>query len=86
MGVKDELLDTIEMMVKKSLDKYSQGSQNRVEPCIVTDIVSGRYKVNIDGADYLVKDSVGLGVKIGTQVWVMIPNGNVGQGFVFAKR
>ena len=86
MGIKDELLDTIEMMVNKSLDKYSQDSQNRVVSCAVTGIVGGKYKVNIDGADYLVKDGIGLGVNIGAQVWIMIPNGNIGQGFVFAKR
>lgn len=83
MSIQDELLNTIETYVQKAINKQSP---TRVVPSVVTGINSKKYKVNIDGKDYMVKDAVGINPTVGMGVWVMIPDMGIGQSFICGKR
>ena len=83
MSIQDELLNTIETYVQKAINKQSP---TRVMPSVVTGINSKKYKVNIDGKDYMIKDAVGINPTVGMGVWVMIPNVGIGQAFIVGKR
>ena len=83
MSIQDELLNTIETYVQKAINKQSP---TRVIPSVVTGINSKKYKVNIDGKDYMIKDAVGINPTVGMGVWVMIPESGIGQAFIVGKR
>ena len=83
MSIQDELLNTIETYVQKAIN---QQSPTRVVPSVVTGINSKKYKVNIDGKDYMIKDAVGVNPTVGMGVWVMIPDMGIGQAFIIGKR
>ena len=83
MSIQDELLNTIETYVDKALSKRTL---TRVVPSVVTGINSKKYKVNIDGNDYMIKDAVGVNPTVGMGVWVMIPDMGIGQAFIVGKR
>ena len=83
MSIQDELLSTIETYVQKVLDKMTL---TRVVPSVVTGVENGKYKVNIDGNDYMIKDAVGINPTVGMGVWVMIPDMGIGQAFIVGKR
>ena len=83
MSIQDELLNTIETYVQKAINKQSP---TRVIPSVVTGINSKKYKVNIDGNDYMIKDAVGINPTVGMGVWVMIPESGIGQSFIVGKR
>ena len=83
MSIQDELLSTIETYVQKVLNKMSL---TRVVPSVVTGVENGKYKVNIDGNDYMIKDAVGINPTAGMGVWVMIPDVGIGQAFICGKR
>ena len=83
MSIQDELLNTIETFVDKTLSKKIF---TRVIPSVVTGIENGKYKVNIDGNNYLIKDAVGINPTVGMGVWVMIPESGIGQSFIVGKR
>ena len=83
MSIQDELLNTIETFVDKTLSKKIF---TRVIPSVVTGIENGKYKVGLDGNDYLVKDAVGINPTVGMGVWVMIPDVGIGQAFIVGKR
>ena len=83
MSIQDELLSTIETYVQKVLDNMTL---TRTVPSAVTKIVNGKYEVNIDGHNYMVKDAVGIEPTVGMGVWVMIPEGGIEQAFIVGKR
>lgn len=83
MSIQDELLSMIETYVQKVLDKMTL---TRVVPSVVTKIINGKYEVSIDGNNYMVKDAVGIEPTVGMGVWVMIPEGGIGQAFIVGKR
>ena len=83
MSIQDELLNTIETYVQKAINKQSP---TRVIPSVVTGIANNKYKVNIDGNDYLIKDAVSINPTVGMGVWVMIPETGIGQAFIVGKR
>ena len=83
MSIQDELLNTIETYVQKAINKQSP---TRVIPSVVTGINSKKYKVNIDGNDYMIKDAVGINPTVGMGEWVMIPESGIGQAFIVGKR
>ncbi len=83
MSIQDELLSTIETYVQKVLNKMTL---TRVIPSVVTGVENGKYKVNIDGNDYMIKDAVGINPTAGMGVWVMIPDVGIGQAFICGKR
>ena len=55
-------------------------------PSVVTGVENGKYKVNIDGDNYMIKDAVGIDPTVGMGVWVMIPDMGIGQAFIVGKR
>lgn len=59
------------------------------EVASVVEAVNGdKYTVSIDGMRYEVKDGVNINPKIGTPVWVKMPNGkgNMTGAYIMAKR
>ncbi len=69
MTVKDEIKQAINTIVKKEIQKLNI---SRDVTSVVMDVKGDKYKVSIDGTDYWLKDGIGLGLTIGTQVWVRI--------------
>lgn len=69
MSIQDEIITTIETIVKKYMSKLNI---SRDVVSVVIGIKGDKYKVNIDGTDYWLKDGIGLNLSIGTQVWVRI--------------
>lgn len=67
MTIKDEIMQAIETLVRKEIQKYTQ---SRDIVSTITDISGDKYKINIDGHDYWVKDGIGLNLKVGMQVWI----------------
>ena len=85
MSIKDEIKQAIRVTVQKEIQKL-KSSVPRDVPSVVTAISGDKYKVNIDGGDYWVKDDIGLGLTVGMAVWVHVPNGKLGNAYVCAKR
>ena len=83
MTVKEEILQAIKTIIKKEIQKQSP---TRVIPSVVTGVENGKYKVNIDGNNYMIKDAVGINPTAGMGVWVMIPDMGIGQAFIVGKR
>ena len=83
MTVKEEILQAIKTIIKKEIQKQSP---TRVIPSVVTGVENGKYKVNIDGNNYMIKDAVGINPTVGMGVWVMIPDMGIGQAFICGKR
>ena len=83
MTVKEEILQAIKTIIKKEIQKQSP---TRVIPSVVTGVNNKKYKVNIDGNDYMIKDAVGIEPTVGMGVWVMIPDVGIGQAFIVGKR
>lgn len=69
MSIQDEIMNTVEIIVQKHLNKLKIP---RDVVSVVTDISGDKYKVNIDGTNYWVKDGIGLNLTVGTQVWIRI--------------
>lgn len=69
MTLKDEIKQAINTIVKKEIQKLNI---SRDVTSVVMDVKGDKYKVNIDGTDYWLKDGIGLDLTVGTQVWVRI--------------
>ena len=69
MSIQDEIINTIETVVKKYLDNLKI---SRDVPSVVTAISNDKYKVIIDGTEHWLKDGIGLNLTVGTQVWIRI--------------
>lgn len=69
MTIKDEIKQSIRMIVKKEIQNLNI---SRDVTAVVMEIKGDKYKVSIDGADYWLKDGIGLNLNVGTQVWVRI--------------
>lgn len=70
-------------MVQKAIVKY----QILDVATVVAEVKNNKYKVTIDGAEYWLKDGVGItGLSTGTPVWVHLPNGKIGDAYIAAKR
>lgn len=82
MNIQEEILKSIETMVEKTILKF----QNPDVASVVTGIHNGKYQVSINGADYYVKDGVGISPGVGTAVWIHIPNGNLKNAYIAALR
>ncbi len=80
MTIKEELLDTIETLIKKEIQKQSK---NKDVISVVTAVNGDKYKVNIDGTDHWLKDGIGLGLTVGTQVWIRVVGNNM---YIASKR
>ena len=69
MSIQDEIINTVETVVKKYLDNLKI---SRDVPSVVTAISNDKYKVEFDGEIYWLKDGIGLNLTVGTQVWIRI--------------
>lgn len=69
MSIQDEIIKTVETIVQKYIGRLNV---SRDVVSVVTAISGNKYKVNIDGTDYWVKDGIGLNLTIGTKVWIRI--------------
>lgn len=72
--IQDEIIKTIEIMVNGVLKKKMKTSSRDVATVILEN-KDDKYRVNIDGHDYWLKDGIGLGLKVGMPVWIRVVNG-----------
>lgn len=82
MNIQDEIIKTIKMMVNKEIENQ----RNLSVASVVTEVKGEKYKVIVDGAEYWVKDGVGISPTVGMAVWLYKPNGSVKQMFIMAKK
>lgn len=83
MTIKEEIKQAIRTIIIREI-KNLKISKDVIS--VVTAINGDKYKVNIDGTDYWVKDGIGLNLTIGMAVWVRIPNGNMNDIFIMSKK
>lgn len=83
MTIKEEIKQAIRTIVVREI-KNLKISKDVVS--VVTAINGDMCKVNIQGADYWVKDGIGLNLTVGTAVWVRIPNGDINNMFIMTKK
>lgn len=83
MSIQDELLSSIETMIQNTVANYMPQSDYA---CVVKAIANGKYEVSINGGTYHVYNGVGINVKVGSAVWVHVPNQNFGQAFIIGSR
>ena len=69
MSIQDEIINTVETVVKKYLNNLKI---SRDVPSVVTAISNNKYKVEFDGETHWLKDGIGLNLTVGTQVWIRI--------------
>ena len=69
MSIQDEIIKTVETVVKKYLDNLQI---SRDVPSVVTAISNNKYKIEFDGETHWLKDGIGLNLTVGTQVWIRI--------------
>ncbi|WMC93197.1 hypothetical protein [Kineothrix sp. MB12-C1] len=76
-NLNDVMLDSIEIIISKRLEKLINNDRQGVVTEITTDrLGKKKYTVLINGSGYKVTDGVNLNPIIGTKVWVHLPNGN----------
>jgi hypothetical protein len=83
MSIQDELFKSIEILVSKYLEKQQI---SRTIASTVEAISDGKYKCNIDGATYYLKNGSGATLSRGTAVWVHIPQNKIGNAFIMGTR
>lgn len=79
MNIQEEILNAIDVMVQKGIEKSNPETTRRG---VVTGIKDGKYQVSIDGTEVNVYDSVGCNPKIGDGVFVQTPNGSLINAFI----
>ena len=85
MNIQEELINSIKTMIDKKFEGYLN---NKEIASVVTEISKNKYKVNINGKDYWLKDGVNINPTVGTAVWVRTPNGNnnMNDAYICARR
>lgn len=85
MDIQEEIIKSIDVIVRKYMERYQLVD--------VTGIVTGeknektnKYQVTINGADYHLKDGVNINPTVGTAVWVHVPNGDMKNAYISARR
>lgn len=84
MSIQQEVLRSIEIMVKEAIAKY----ENTEIASVVEEVNGNQYIITIDGNSYAVKDGVKLNPTVGTPVWVKLPygKGNMTDAYIMARR
>lgn len=72
MDIQDEIISAMNTLIQKSLEKQNMCT---TLPSVVHDISGNKYKVKISGSDFWVKSGTNITLKIGTPVWVHLPDG-----------
>ena len=83
MSIQEELFKSIEILVEKYLEKRQI---SRTVPSTVMGVSGDKYKCNIDGAEYMLKNGSGVTLTNGTAVWVHIPQNKVNNAFIMGTR
>ncbi len=83
MSIQDELFKSIEILVQKALEKHNI---SRTVASTVEAISGSKYKCNIDGAEFWLKNGSGASLSRGTAVWVHIPNNKMNNAFIMGRR
>lgn len=68
------------------LKRNSSNIQSRDIASIVININNNKYEVQIDNVSYWIKNGVGVELNIGDPVWIHVPNGNIKEMFIMAKK
>jgi hypothetical protein len=79
------IIDSIEMFINKKLERVINNDRMAV---VLGTKAYGRkvkYRVQMDGGEYLVNDGIGLKPESNTRVWVHIPNGNLENAYIAAR-
>ncbi len=79
MSLQDEVIKTVETVVQRYFNRINLNSD---VVSVITAVNRDKYKLNINGTDYWLKDGIGLNLTVGTQVWVRI----VGKEMYIASR
>lgn len=83
MNIQEEILNSMQIMIDKSLEK---ATTTKTIPSVVEGISNNKYVVTIDGNRCEIYDSVGCNPTIGKGVWVQIPNGDLKKAFITGLR
>lgn len=83
MDIQKEIINAIDVMIKKSLEKY-RTSQDIAS--VVQEISGSKYKVLINGNTFWIPCGTNLTLSVGKPVWVHIPNGDTKKAFILAYR
>lgn len=83
ISLQEEILKTMETILQRNTNDHPQ---SRDVASVVTKIHQDQYEVQIDGTVYLVKNGVGINLNVGDPVWIHIPNGNITEMFIMAKK
>lgn len=83
MNIQEEILNSIDVMIQKSLEKQLT---TKTVPSIVEGISDDKYIVTVNGNKCKVYDSVGCNPGIGKGVWVQIPDGDITKAFITGLR
>lgn len=78
------IIESIEMIVDKRLEKLIYNDRMAVVTGTQTKGRRTKYKVLMDGAEYLVSDGVNLAPSVNTKVWVHLPNGSLENAYISA--
>lgn len=68
------------------LKRNSSNIQSCDIPSIVTNINNNKFEVQIDNIAYWIKNGVGVALSVGDPVWIHVPNGNMNEMFIMAKK
>lgn len=82
MNIQEEIFRSIESLAKK--DSFSA-------PLDIPTVILGaegenKFRVKINGADRIVKNGIGLDLKVGDAVWCHAMNGNIGELYIISRR
>lgn len=78
------LLDTIEMMIEEKMKKCNKTQV--FQSVIYKANDDNTYQIIKEKQPYNVKNGLGTELKVGQGVWVMIPNGELRNMFIFGVR
>lgn len=82
ISLQEELIKTIETLLQKG----NNNQNSRDVASVIISINNNKYAVQIENSTYWIKNGVEITLHIGDPVWVHIPNGNMNEMFIMAKR
>lgn len=82
MNIQEEIFRSIENIANKNSSSIPSDI-----PTVILGIEGvNKFRVKINGSDRIVKDGIGLNLKVGDMIWCHAMNGNVGDLYVMCKR
>ena len=81
-NVQDEIIKAIDLIVQKALETYRDNDVIGM----VTKVNGAMCTVSINGANYTVKNGIGVALAAGDSVWLRIPNNNYNNMYIASKR